>query len=103
MFPKKKPFEYYLKTDGVSCSVLFKDPKKPKRKRKKTREEKEQKRKQKIPTLTPTSRLVGIDPGKDDLIYCTNGRTLTDISGKHVTKTFRYSQNQRRNETKSKK
>ena len=47
-------------------------------------------------------KLVGVDPGKEDLIYCTNGET-TEISTngktKHKVTTFRYSQNQRRFET----
>ena len=59
--------------------------------------------------------IVGIDPGKDDLIYATNGKVKVikkeiksndgkiKIVGKHKPTTFRYSQNQRRMETKSKK
>ena len=41
-------------------------------------------------------KIVGIDPGKDDLIYCVNS------ASKDAT-IFRYSQNQRRKETKMKK
>ena len=40
--------------------------------------------------------IVAIDPGLNDLIYCVNGE------GKEANK-FRYSQDQRRKETKSKK
>ena len=41
-------------------------------------------------------KIVGIDPGKDDLIYCVDGASKD-------ANIFRYSQNQRRNETKLKK
>jgi len=41
-------------------------------------------------------KIVGIDPGKEDLIYCVDGATK---DANH----FRYSQNQRRKETKMKK
>jgi hypothetical protein len=43
-----------------------------------------------------TKKIVGIDPGKDDLIYC------VDNASKNAN-VFRYSQNQRRKETKMKK
>ena len=54
--------------------------------------------------------VAAIDPGKDDLIYATNGDTkiiekeheTRGIIEKYETVTFRYSQNQRRKETKSK-
>jgi len=49
-----------------------------------------------------SKKLVGIDPGKEDLIYCTNGE-IREIEKngkiKHKVTTFRYSQNQRRFET----
>lgn len=48
-----------------------------------------------------TYKKVGIDPGKDDLIYATNGKIHFN-GKKHVIKTFRYTQNQRRFETKAK-
>jgi len=41
-------------------------------------------------------KIIGIDPGKEDLIYCVDGATK---DANH----FRYSQNQRRKETKMKK
>jgi len=41
-------------------------------------------------------KIVGIDPGKDDLIYCVDGATKD-------ANVFRYSQDQRRKETKMKK
>jgi transposase len=41
-------------------------------------------------------KIVGIDPGKEDLIYCVDGASKD-------ANVFRYSQNQRRKETKMKK
>ena len=46
--------------------------------------------------------VVGIDPGKDNLLFCTNGVTKI-INGKRKMTTFRYTQNQVRKETKRKK
>ena len=46
--------------------------------------------------------IVGIDPNLSDLIYSTNGKTK-NVKGKHKTTTFRYTQDQRRKETKVKK
>jgi len=45
---------------------------------------------------------VGVDPGVNDLLYATNGDTKI-MNGKHITTSFRYSQDQRRKETKVKK
>ena len=47
-------------------------------------------------TALQTKKIVGIDPGKDDLIYCVDGASKD-------ANVFRYSQNQRRKETKMKK
>ena len=47
-------------------------------------------------TELQNKKIVGIDPGKEDLIYCVDGATK---EANH----FRYSQNQRRKETKMKK
>ena len=47
-------------------------------------------------TALQTNKIVGIDPGKDDLIYCVDGASKD-------ANVFRYSQNQRRKETKMKK
>jgi hypothetical protein len=80
-------------TDGVSCSILLKN---------------DIARKSKIPhkelyidELTDYSKLkdkkiVAIDPNLSDLLYCVNG------TNRH-RKFFRYTQNQRRKETKQKK
>ena len=48
-------------------------------------------------TRLQEKNVVGVDPGLNDLIYCVNGDQKDTISK------FRYSQNQRRQETKSKK
>ncbi len=57
--------------------------------------------------ILQTKTIVGIDPNKGNLIYATSGDTKIIIkeNGKqtHKTTTFRYTQNQRREETKSKK
>lgn len=133
-------FNNQISTNGFSCSILkirddlydpfkftkIKAVKKPKSYRHEryvdefTEAEKE---------LYKNYNIVGIDPGKDDLIYATNGVVTTFEkerpkpiqleSGrwvpsknkatemirttKHKLTTFRYSQNQRRKETKSKK
>ena len=110
---KKYTFNCQIETDGIACSLLFirndlYDPfkvtkihtiKKPKSyKPEKYVEELTENEKK----LLKNYNIIGIDPGKEDLIYATNGNTKI-INGKHKTTTFRYSQNQRRKETKSKK
>lgn len=92
-------FNHMVDTDGVSCSVLLirRDlygKRAPKRKQAVVRE-------QYIDDLTPEQnealaprKVVGIDPNMSDLLYCVN---------EDATKQFRYTQNQRRQETKAKK
>jgi transposase len=93
-------FNHMISTDGVSCSILLIKQKhlgtyKPRQKKSdKTTDELY------IDEITDPEHLadlrhkncVGIDPNKSDLIYCTNGKLE-----------FRYTQNQRRKETKMKK
>ena len=92
-------FHHMIETDGVSCSVLLlredlvgkKNITQPKKKN----------REKYIDDLDnydnlKGKKIVAIDPGKCDLIYCVDGDT------KEANK-FRYSQDQRRKETKSKK
>jgi hypothetical protein len=92
-------FHHMISTDGVGVSVLF------------LREDLVEKR---LPSAKKCisrelyidelddysglqdKKIVGIDPGKEDLIYC------VDDASKDAT-VFRYSQNQRRKETKMKK
>ena len=100
-FFKKKYYEFHhmIETDGVSCSLLLlrKDlvgKKLPMMKKGLSNETY-------IDELNDYSNLqnkkiVGIDPGKCDLIYC------VDADNKEANK-FRYSQDQRRKETKKKK
>jgi hypothetical protein len=53
-----------------------------------------------------SKKLIGIDPGKSDLIFCTDGviKTIEKDTGKicRKTNTFTYSNGQRKKETKSK-
>jgi hypothetical protein len=112
-------FHHSLMTDGFACSILFirEDLYNPS-KVVKIRHLKKPYNYKEDPYIDELSEeeilnndlkqktIVGIDPGKDDLIYCTNGinKEIVRPNGKirHVNETFRYSQNQRRFETKSK-
>jgi len=96
-------FDHMIRTDGVSCCVMLarKDaprrrkmtgPRLPKRKRapekyvdELTDDERE---------ALKGKRIIGIDPGMGNLLYC---------STEDGTRQFRYTQNQRRKETKSKR
>jgi len=92
-------FHHMISTDGVGISILFLQKelvgkKLPMMKKKVARE-------LYIDELTDYSalqnkKIIGIDAGKCDLIYCVDGST------KDAT-VFRYSQDQRRKETKTKK
>jgi len=118
MFRRKKYlFNNQIVTDGIGCSILLINKNKYK-----------EFGRNKIPTmkkpfgyredryineldedeieLYKQYSVVGIDPGKCDLIFGTNGSTkIIEKNGrdKHIPTTFRYSQNQRRKETKMKK
>ena len=99
-YQKNFKFTGSLQTDGVSATLLFRHksitgkfaPKQPKIVPElyideldfHTREE------------MKTRKIVSIDPNKDDLIYCSTGTRET-------FETFRYTQNQRRKETRVKK
>jgi len=98
---KKKYYEFHhmIETDGVSCSLLLL--------RKDLIGKKLPMMKKGLSTETyidelndysnlQNKKIVGIDPGKNDLIYC------VDNSNKEANE-FRYSQDQRRKETKKKK
>ena len=92
-------FHHMISTDGIGVSILFLQKelvgkKLPMMKKKIAKE-------LYIDELTDYStlqkkKIIGIDAGKCDLIYCVDG------SNKDAT-TFRYSQDQRRKETKTKK
>lgn len=89
----KKGFTFrFIKTDGVGCSLVFeRDQPVPTKKIKLTEPY--------VDEIDPLSlqgkRIIGIDPGKCDLIYCTGEDTG------HAKK-FRFSQNQRRFELQTK-
>jgi hypothetical protein len=92
-------FHHMISTDGIGVSILLlrKDlvgKKLPMMKTKMSKElyidELEDY------TELKNKKIVGIDPGKEDLVYCVDGATK---EANH----FRYSQNQRRKETKMKK
>lgn len=105
-------FNHSIVTDGFGCSILLirKDLHDSKKKVKviHVRKPREYRSEKYVDELTDKEKkkyenytIVGIDPGKDDLIYATNGETIIK-NNKHKTTTFRYSQNQRRKETKIK-
>jgi len=101
-FFKKKYYEFHhmIETDGVSCSLLLlrKDligKKLPMMSKKCLSSETYIDELDDYSTLQ-NKKIVAIDPGKNDLIYC------VDNSNKEANK-FRYSQDQRRKETKKKK
>jgi hypothetical protein len=98
---RKNPYSFHhmISTDGIGVSVLF------------LREDLVGKRLPNVPKCVSKElyidelddyerlrdkKIVGIDPGKDDLIYCVDGATKD-------ANVFRYSQEQRRKETKMKK
>jgi len=92
-------FHHMISTDGVGVSILFlrKDlvgKRIPAMKKKENTELYVDELKD--TTAYQSKKIVGIDPNKGDLIYCVDG------CSKEST-TFRYSQDQRRKETKSKK
>jgi hypothetical protein len=103
-------FHHQIETDGVSCSILLirKDKagskvgllKKPSKADIANQKDEEDKY---IDDLSPEERntlqhkkVVGIDPNMSDLIFCVD----SDTKDQHK---FRYTQNQRRKETKGKK
>ena len=92
-------FHHMISTDGVGVSILLlrKDlvgNKLPNTKKNITKEQYIDELKDY--TALQTKKIVGIDPGKEDLIYCVDGASKD-------ANVFRYSQNQRRKETKMKK
>ena len=91
-------FHHMIETDGVSCSILLMRKDKV---GKRIRTNKIPNREQYIDEVKDYSNLqdkniVGIDPGKCDLIFC------VDSSDTNANE-YRYSQDRRRKETKSKK
>jgi len=106
VFNKKQyGFNYMIRTDGISCCILFvrldKDGKILKKtiKNKKMCEEinTDYIEQTEITDELKNKKIITIDPGHSDLIYCGS----KDEKGK--LQTFRYTQNQRRVETRIKK
>ena len=92
-------FHHMISTDGIGVSILFlrKDlVNKPLPKSKNNTSKELYIDELKNYSDLQDKKIVGVDPGKEDLIYC------VDVASKHAT-TFRYSQDQRRKETKMKK
>ena len=102
---QKYKFSHMIRTNGFSCCVLFVrvdtngKPLKKTRKNKTCCEEEniDYIEKTKITDELRNMKVVCVDPGISDLIYC----GAKDIDGK--LQTFRYTQNQRRLETRLKK
>lgn len=92
-------FDHQIMTDGVSCSILLKRKdlinKRVHESKSKGNEEPYIDELKEHSSLTD-KRVVAIDPNLSDLLYCVDGDT------KDQTK-FRYTQDQRRKETKTKK
>ena len=78
-------FHFMIRTDGISCSLVFSRRSRGKNSSTETYMEQDD--------VLRDKKLVGIDPGLNDLVFC------IDESGNKL----RYSQDRRRKETKSKK
>ena len=109
-------FDHRITTDGISCTILFRRsdlyregknlsvyryPKPKGYKGDKYISDLPQPERVKLIDMIK----VGIDPGKSDLIFCTNGEveeyTTEDGKTKRKAKTFRYSNGRRKEETQS--
>jgi len=96
----KYTFHHMIETDGISCSILLIrndliNKRIPKKKEESGEKYLEDLSEEEIQDFQD-KKIIAIDPGVCDLIYCTDGHS-------EDSKTFRYSQDQRRKETKSKK
>jgi len=93
-------FDHQIVTDGVSCSIVLKrrDVVGKRVKEPKAKEGGRERYIDEVEDRAPlqNKRVVGIDPNMSDLLYCVEG------DGKDQIK-FRYTQDQRRKETKAKK
>ena len=114
----KYVFNYQIQTDGIGVSInmIRRDLYNPNKKNKirTIRKPKGYKSEKYVDELTDEDKSkynnytkVSIDPGKNNLIFATNGNTqiIKKENGrlKHKTTTFKYTQDQRRKETKAKK
>ena len=91
---KKKGYSFHsqIQTDGVGVSIIFSKPKVKTPKIPKSEEEPEFYYLEDV-NVPQNKKIVGIDPGKSDIIYCIDENR----------ETFRYTANQRRFETGAKK
>jgi len=91
-------YNYMIETDGVACSILWvKKDVAGKRYKPKQVTEKEKYIDDIDPKVLQGKQIVGIDPNKSDIIFCSTKTDEGDV------KTFRYTQDQKRKETKEKK
>ena len=98
-------FSHMIRTDGISCSILFvrlNDAGVPMKKKEYIKTCPAAKNIEYIEKVTITEemhhmKVVCADPGHSDLIYCASHNEAGDLE------TFRYTQNQRRSETRIKK
>lgn len=106
VFKKNKyVFSNMIRTDGVSCCILFIRTDSDGKPLKKTQQNKSNKgeesieyiEKVEITSEMKTKKIIAIDPGYSDLIYCGSRNKEGELE------TFRYTQNQRRLETRNKK
>ena len=102
---KNYKFDYKIRTDGISCSILFVRvdkngvplPKTWRNKKCCNEENIDYIEKVEITEELKNMRVVCVDPNKSDLNYCGS------YNKEGVLETFRYTQNQRRLETRNKK
>lgn len=98
-------FNYMIRTDGISCSILFirvDDNCIPLKKTIKNKKSSEEINFDYIENIILTEelrnkRIICCDPGESDLLYCGSYNKNNELE------TFRYTQNQRRLETRNKK
>jgi hypothetical protein len=114
---KNYQFNYMIKTDGVGCSVLLVKLKDGKPIKITSNMQKSIKKKQEtldkyiedvgITEEMKKKRIVTVDPNLSDIIYCVSKTKPFEEIIKHIKQdenlTFRYTQNQRRLETRKKK
>lgn len=101
---QKYTFSHMIRTDGISCCILFVRVDKNGKPISKTWQNKQCCQEQNIDYIEKTNiediknkKFICADPGMSDLIYC----GYKDETNKLIT--FRYTQNQRRSETRMKK
>ena len=104
---KNYKFHHMIHTDGISCSIILSKENSNDENEEDETVEYSKRKEEYIDNLNDYSHLQGknivaIDPGKSDLIYCVDGTEKYKPNGEK-TNVFRYTQNQRRKVSKSKK